>query len=501
MQIKFKKINKMKKIYICTLTTLLLLGAVSCKKPNDFGNTNVDPSATTKPIVSALLANVVSNMGGYASTSLEPISGGQYAQYFSETQYPGTSTYSLPQFSFTGRYNGDLHDLQNIINLNQDKNSVAVAKILQQYIFWVITDSWGDVPYSQALQGLKAITPAYDSQEDIYKGILANLASAVSSFDNGAIPGDLIYSGDVASWKKAANSLRMLVAIQLSAKVPGATDYAAAAFNAALADPAGYITSNSQNFALTYPGGSFKDPWWNAYNGRTDYAESKTVTDLTSSLNDGRTVPFGGDFTDPGQITGGTVTSAVGVPSGLSRADVTAFTTANPKWALVLRADKRTDKGALVIISAAEVALARAEAANLGWTTEDIVTTYQQGITLSFDQWGLAAPAAGYFTQNGVVISAGPSAANIPNISIQRWLASYPDGHAAWDIWRKTGYPVLTPAPGATNSSKQIVRRFTYATAEYQTNGANVNAAVARETGPNPGTDSQDNRVWWDITP
>jgi hypothetical protein len=491
----------MKKIYIGTLTTLMLVGAVSCKKPNDFGKANVDPSATTTPIVSALLANVEAGLGGYASTDQTALYGGQYAQYFAETQYPGVSTYSLPQFGFTGYYSGPLYDLQNVINLNQDKNSVAVAKILQQYIYWVLTDSWGDLPYSQALQGLGSITPVYDKQEDIYKGILNNLATAVGSFDNNAIAGDLFYGGDAASWKRAANSLRMLVAIQLSNRVPGASDYAATAFKAALTDPAGYITTNDQNFALAYPGGSFKNPWWNIYNGRTDYAESKTVTDITGSTNDGRTVPFGGDFTDPGQVTGGTITSAIGVPAGLSRADVTAFTTANPKWALVLRADKRTPTSPVVIISAAEVALARAEAANLGWTNEGIVSTYQQGIALSFDQWGLAAPSASYLNQGAVAITNSASPANVKNISIQRYLASYPDGHAAWDIWRKTGYPALTPAPGATNSSKAIVRRFTYATSEYQTNGKNVQAAVARETGLNPGTDSQDNNVWWDYHP
>jgi hypothetical protein len=488
----------MKKIYICTLTTLLLLGQMSCKKPNDFGNTNVDPGNTTKPIVSALLAQVESNLGNYVSTNNLSQYGGEYAQYFTETQYPGISTYSLPQLSFTGYYSGDLNDLQNIITLNQSANSVAVAKILQQYIFWEITDSWGDVPYSQALQGLKAITPIYDKQEDIYKGILATLASAQASMDNSAIPGDLIYGGDVASWKRAANSLSMLVAIQLSRKVPGAADYAATAFKAALA--AGGITTNAQNMAVSYPGGAFKDPWWNLYNGRTDFAESSVVTGLTAALSDGRTVPFGGDFTDPGQVTGGTVTSALGIPPGLSRADVTAFTTANPKWALVLRADKRTEAGTVVIISAAEVFLARAEAAQIGWTTETAQTPYQAGIALSFQQWGLAAPAASYYTQDLVSLTSGTHTP-IEVISIQRYLASYPDGHAAWDIWRKTGYPTLLPAPGATNASGQIVRRFTYATSELQTNGTNVNAAIARETGPDAGTDSQDNRVWWDVTP
>lgn len=490
----------MKKIYICTLTALLLLGQMSCKKPNDFGDTNLDPGNTTKPIVSALISQVEANLGNYVSTNVLAQYGGEYAQYFTETQYPGISTYSLPQLSFTGYYSGDLYDLQNVINLNQSKNSVAVAKILQQFIFWEITDSWGDVPYSQALQGLKAITPVYDKQEDIYKGILSTLASASASFDNGPIPGDFIYNGDVASWKRAANSLSMLVAIQLSKKVPGASDYAATAFNAAFT--AGGITDNSQNMAISYPGSAFKDPWWNLYNGRTDFAESKVVTDLTASLGDGRTVPFGGDYTDPGQVTGGTITSAIGIPPGLSRSDVTAFTTNNPKWALVMRADKRTETSTVVIISAAEVALARAEAADIKWTTENMQTIYQQGIARSFEQWGLAAPSASYYTQAGVALTApAGTGANLKNISIQRYLASYPDGHAAWDIWRKSGYPTLLPAPGATNASGKIVRRFTYATSEFQTNGANVKAAVARETtGLNPGTDSQDNNVWWDTT-
>jgi len=465
----------------------------------------VDPGNTTKPIVSALLAQVEANLGNYVSTNNLSQYGGEYAQYFTETQYPGISTYSLPQLSFTGYYSGDLYDLQNIINLNQDKNSVAVAKILQQFIFWEITDAWGDVPYSQALQGLKSITPVYDKQEDIYKGILSTLASV--SFDGGAIPGDLIYNGDVASWKRAANSLSMLVAIQLSKKVPGASDYAATAFKAALA--AGGITTNAQNLAISYPGSAFKDPWWNLYNGRTDFAESKVVTDLTAARSDGRTVPFGGDFTDPNQVTGGTITSAIGIPPGLSRSDVTAFTTANPKWALVMRADKRTETGTVVVISAAEVMLARAEALNLGWTTAaeeptGLPNVYQSGIALSFEQWGLAAPAASYYTQSNVLVTApdnSPTGTNAINIATQRYLASYPDGHAAWDIWRKSGFPTLVPAPGATNASGKIVRRFTYATSEFQTNEANVKAAVARELGPNAGTDSQDNTVWWDSAP
>jgi len=77
-------------------------------------------------------------------------------------------------------------------------------------------------------------------------------------------------------------------------------------------------------------------------------------------------------------------------------------------------------------------------------------------------------------------------------------VSGYPDGHIGWNIWRKTGFPVLIPAVAATNTPKKIVRRFIYTSTEQQTNGVSINAAIAREV-PKGGTDSQDNAVWWDV--
>jgi len=65
----------------------------------------------------------------------------------------------------------------------------------------------------------------------------------------------------------------------------------------------------------------------------------------------------------------------------------------------------------------------------------------------------------------------------------------------AWNIWRKSGFPTLTPAPNATNTSGQIPRRYTYANSEYTSNTTNINAAVALLPG---GLDSQDAKIWWD---
>ncbi|WP_109607878.1 SusD/RagB family nutrient-binding outer membrane lipoprotein [Mucilaginibacter oryzae] len=477
----------MKKIFLYTLAGALMLSGAGCNKIKDFGDVNSNPGATTTPIPSALLSNVEAGLSGYASTGTEAISGGQYAQYFTETQYSGTSLYNLPQNSFTGNYAGNLNNLQIIVNLAPTKNMVNVAKILQQYIFWVVTDSWGDVPYSEALKGATNILPKYDKQQDIYKGMLTTLTTAVNSFDSSPISGDIIYGGDVASWKRMANSLKLLIAVQMS-KTADAATASAAVKEAIAASGGGVITSTDQNFTVKYPGGVYKSPWWNLYNGRKDFAESKTLTDYTASTSDPRQAAFGGESEQAGNLN----TSNIGVPYGLARLSVTAFTDANPKWARVLRGDFRLENGSVTLITAAEVWLARAEAVNLGWITptadETVAKDFQTGIGESFVQWGLTAAAGKSFAQ-------GLGTPDFKLISTQRWVASYPDGHMAWDIWRKSGYPELKPAPDATNSSKQIVRRFVYATSEYNTNGKNVAAAVANLDGG----DSQDSRVWWDV--
>jgi len=479
----------MKNKIMYTMISLFLIGIGACKKLEDFGGTNNNPTGISQPNLAALLSNVESGIGGYATSTR----GGLYGQYFSETQYTDVSLYSTPQLAFTADYSGPLTDLQIIIDKNESNNQTQVAKILQQYIFWTITNRWGDVPYSEALKALEKPNPKYDAQEDIYKGMLATLTAAVAAFDNTTlIKGDLIFKGDVASWKRAANSLRMLMAIQLSKRYPAAGGYAALQFNAALADPGGYIATNAQNMLVDYPGGNYKSNWYALYDGRKDYGESKTMTDLMSALGDTRQNEFGGANQDQ-TAPDAELTSNVGVPYGVKRATAEAFTSANTNWARILRGDFRKVDGNVTIISAAEIALARAEAADLLWTAEDLNTVYNAGIALSFAQWGEALPGA-YTAQGAVLLEVAGSAGNVQKIATQRYIASYPDGLQAWNIWRKTGFPVLVPAPDATSNPKVIPRRYTYAADEYSSNKASVLAAVALIVGG----DKQDSKVWWD---
>ncbi len=471
----------MKKKLIYALSFAMLIGVTSCNKLEDFGDTNNNPLATTKPNPAALLTGSLRSLPNWTADRRP----GWYAQYFTETQYPGGSLYALPQIAHAGNYNGILFDLQNVENLNVNKNMTNVANVAKQFIFWQMTDRWGDLPYSEALKGQEVPSPKYDTQEVIYKGMIKALTDANASFDASAIQGDIIYGGNVASWKRAINSLRMLMSIQLSKKYPTASGYAATEFKAALADAGGYIATNAQNMKLVYAAPNFKNLMWGWYDGRGDDGESKTVTDLLTTLGDARINPFGGS-----SHTGGAATSNVGVPYGLSEANVRIFVSATPNWARILRGDLRVEGSPIYLVTAAQTALARAEAANLGWTTENLNSVYEQGIALSHEQWGLAAPGPSYLTHPDVVLGTD----NVKKIATQQWIASYTDGHMGWNIWRKTGFPVLTPAPAATNVTKQIVRRYTYATAEYTSNNANVKAAADRI----PGGDTQDSKVWWD---
>jgi len=471
-----------------------ILGAVmfmsSCSKTGDFGTLNQNPGTTVTPVTSGLLTNALSGIAGYTwdQGGLTTLSG-LYAQYYSETQYTDASTYSKQRVNWDGYYAGSLYDLQVIINYNTDAataalaasngsnaNQIAVARILKAYIYSTLTDLYGDLPYTGALKGDNGIV-AFDKQQDIYTDLFKELTEAVAQFDNGlAAKGDILFNGDISRWKKFANSIHALLALNLSKVDPakGKTE-----FNAALA--AGVIESG-EDITLAFPGGNFFNPIYNYYTitARLDYAVSKTVTDFLSSNNDNRISVFG--------------ETAVGFPSGLTRIDAVAFGNANTNWAKLLKGDKASPTDPFNIITAAEMDLARAEAAQLGWTSESANDFYLKGIKDSWTSWGVynAADYNDYVAQSNIALSAGDA---YKKIATQEWITHYPAGLRGWSIWRRTGYPALTPAPGAI--TKIIPRRVSYGLNEYSTNPDNV-GSVAKQYSVNGDDDSQLARMWWD---
>lgn len=473
------------KYFVVLVMGVPLFFSTGCDKATDFGDINNDPNQTTSPITSALLTNVLSGMGGYVSSTRA----GLYCQYFSETQYTDVSLYTVPQLEFSGNYSGALYDLENIIINNTDPetapkagangsnaNQIATARILKAYIYWWMTDSWGDIPYKGALKGER---PDYDKQQDIYTALFSELSAAVSGFDGGApCKGDILYGGDQTKWKKLANSIRLMMAVRISKidAAKGATEAAAA-----VAASGGVITSNADNAVLAYPGGAFKNPWFALYDGRLDYAMSDIIDNATTSTGDNRLSAFG--------------SSDIGFPYGLTRSAAVAFGNANPNYALVLNIGFRQASSPLVLVNASSVLLAYAEARQRGWITSGPAASslYNDGIKASWEEWGVFSQTNynSYIAHANVVYSGGNE---LRRIAEQRWLAAYPNGSQGWFEWRRTGYPVLTPTPNAVNPGKQIPRRYTYGTAEYSLNEEGVTKAVANLSGG----DKMDSRVWWD---
>jgi len=500
-----------KTLFLVSAGTFILAGS-SCKKLEDFGDTNVNPNGSITPITAALLTSAESNLAGIVSGVVSGGSkAGLFAQYISETQYTDASLYAEPTLNMGGTYSGPLMDLQVIINKNTDPatkgsnevqssgsngNQIAVATILKAYYFWTVTDRWGDVPYSEALQGAGNLSPAFDKQEDIYLGLLQDLKDGIASFDGGLnVVGDLIYNGNPSNWKKLANTMRMQMALRMSKANP---TLAAAEFAAAYNDPNGFIMTNDENFTLDHPGGSFKNPYFLIYDGRSDYAFSKTIGDIMSNMGDNRKNLYkstGADF-----------------PYGLVRADAITLPTSYAKF---LSADMLKENAPVVIISAATSLLAAAEGVERGWATGNAAALYNDGITASFAQWGasgaaayIASPVANYATGTGGGTAIGSSPFNsivgadaitttpLQRIALQRYIAHYPDGIQAWSEWRRTGIPNLTPTTFATNTDagSAIPRRYTYFINDYSLNPAQVAIAVSRLSGG----DKMNSRMWWD---
>ena len=483
---------------IKTITAFLcsVILFTSCKKV-DFGNINQNPNQTTEPITAALLTNVMGGPNGgigdigfnvWNQGGLRTVAG-YYGQYYSQTQYTEFSRYDRTTTNMDGFYNGPLFDLQNIINYNTDpgtmgnatiygsnNNQVAVARILKVYFYWTITDMWGDIPYSQALKGNGNIP--YDKQEAIYPDLLKELKESIAQFDGGSpAKGDILLNGNIPRWKKFANSLRMLIALQMSKANP---TLAKSEFASALTDPAGYIETNTDNIAIAYPGGNYQNPFYNYYNvvHRDDEAVCKTLTDWLSNHTDNRINAYG--------------SSSIGFPYGLTRDNAVAFGNSNPTFARPLKPNLREETDPIVLVGAAHILLARAEAAQLGWTAENFSNLYYAGIEQSWREWGVydAVQFNAYKANSDVDLSVGEV---YKKISTQQWLAWYPSGVRGWSVWRRTGYPVLSPAPGLTT----IPRRMAHGPNEPQLNPLNYATAAANYT-VNGEADSQYARVWWD---
>lgn len=403
------------------------------------------------------------------------------AQYLAETQYVGQSLYPQESTSFYSWYQGPLINLETVItsddldaNDGPIANQVAVAKILKAYFFWNITDRWGDVPYSEALQGSDDFTPAYDTQEFIYNDLFEELKEATNLMVEGNIEGDIVYGGDMEKWKKFANTVRLLMALRLSEVDSGK---AREEFSQAL--EAGVFTSNDDNLVFEHLADANNENYWYGQvvgRNREWWAITENLVEEMKPVDDPRLPVYANEARATGEFTG--MRFGTEEISGTETEDFS-----------LLGSDIHAQDAPVYLVTYAQVLFAIAEAAERDWISEDPEEYYKRAIENSILQWTGSDQGVEEFLTNPE-ISFDPSRA-MEQIATQRWVHLYMFGYEAWSEWRRTGYPDDLVSP----SGAEIPTRLSYPDNEAFNNRENYNEAVQRQFG---GDDSIYGTVWWD---
>lgn len=464
---------------------LLVLGVGACD--TDLTGINQNPNAPTDVPATLLIRPAITGSAANGlGVGMTWNHAGLWAQHYAQIQYPDEDRFLVRDGTVQGFwdswYSGPLRDLQAIIDKGEAENRpnyVAMGLILRAWNMGIITDLWGDVPFSEAVNGHGGqFTPKYDTQQEVYNALFADLRRAAEII-NPAQPGmgsvDLIYQGNMENWRRFANSLRLRLAMRLS-NVDPAT--ARSEFEAALAAPGGVFTANAQEARLVYLATTNRNPFFENQLTRDDHRISATLVNHLIATGDPR-LPI---YANPIQADG---VSYIGHENG--RITGSAPLTHRSKvgnWFT-------SATSPVFFMRHAEVLFLRAEAAQRGWNAGGTAESlYEAAVRASMAQYGISDGAATTFLarpENN--FAAAPNKLRL--IATQKWVALFGQGTEAFAEWRRTGYPVLTPGPEVVLPN--IPRRFPYPGLETSLNRANLNAAVQRQ-----GDVSLQGRVWWD---
>lgn len=498
-------------IFRCFSGLVLAAAIVGCD-PDEITKVNENPNNPTDAPAGAVFTNAVqAGIGRFLGWGYNGRGAALVVQHLAQTQYPDEDQYrrldanSTAGF-FNTPYTSELIDLQKVIDAGEEESRPAVygpALALQTLIFEYITDTFGDIPYSEALKGDgedAILLPKYDPQKDVYTGMMAALTKVATDLANpGSVTlgsADPIYGGSPAAWQRFANTLHARLALRIINVDPTT---AASELQKALTGAGGVFRSNSDNAVMRWPGdGVFNNPWSDNFKGRDDHRMSQTLMNIMLANNDPR-IPIYAQptVTDP--------TKYAGMPNGLVATQAaTWFNTSSRVGAVFFPGATAYGtfggSGASFpqhILTYSELQFIRAEAANrgiAGLTAGQAQGFYNDAITASLNQWGVTGAAvATYLAQPNVAYKGGVE--GLKQIAQQKYVALFTDGGTAWAEWRRTCQPT-TLAAGPAAIVSYIPRRFYYSTTETSANSDNLAAAIARQGPDNFGT-----RVYWDTKP
>jgi hypothetical protein len=483
----------MKKI---SLALIIIIGiSFSCTK--DFEEFNTDKKNPTEVPSGFLFANSLKALGDQmASTNVNLNVFKLWAQYWTETTYTDEANYdiinrTIADLTFREWYRdvlSDLNDAKKAIEgeaaegataIAEKQNKLSVVNIVEVFCYMRLVDIFGNVPYTEACD-IDNISPVYDDAATIYDDLLARLDNALSEINDGhgSFGGDdVFFHGDVAMWKKFANTLKVRIGTNL-ADVSG--DKAKEAIEGAYmnAFAAGEICE------IQYETGSMANPLYQdmVQSGRDDFVAANTIVDIMNNLNDPRRWSYFDTNLGEDTFLGG----EYGESSAFSQYSHAALEIQEPDYPYT-------------ILDYTELCFYLAEAAargyNVGGSAEE---WYNNGIMASMEHWGVStADAEAYMAQADVAWSTAPGDWK-QKIAVQEWLAFYIRGLEGWTTWRRLDWPEFNLPPAPESDDGQVPKRFTYPVNEQTLNADNYMSA-SEAIGGGTYADYMSTKIFWDV--
>jgi len=556
----------MKSIYKNFLI-LCLLGAFACT--SDFDEINRLPGSITADESSAryFLTNVQFELYGpnrfpYWRGPL--IHGDRFAGYFT-FGYNGSWWNDGLGYTYNGGYTdatygwleGYLRNLDNFLDATEtggefeNANMYAVGLIMKGLYFSKFTDIFGEMPYSETGDN-DILSPKFDTQLEIYQGVITELDEAMSIIGAQTVTGDgvedmgdndLFYSGDLQKWKKLANTLKLKMGMRAMG-APGA-GFANGAVTEAMSNPLMEMTDEDamlikDEVISQWGSAAYGDIWHNFGGLGSKWHVGETLISALRDNDDPRLSIYakpaaGGSITlrnpvDPDEVksydlmlstlddagvvyntsvSGDEVTVSfaadqyyIGQPTRLNGVayDFAGWDMFSTPSDIVINPKNGGPIAPELILSSADAFLLRALAVVEGVGSGDANTFYQSGISRSMEAWGVSGDAITEFLTNSPMGTLSGTVDEMrEKVNTQRWIASYTNGFEGWAIVRKTGYPAGLAAGvsdadifsmGDTNGA--YPQRMRYGNSVRDRNGTNLTEALGRQ-----GADDMGVTLWF----
>jgi hypothetical protein len=335
----------------------------------------------------------------------------------------------------------------------------GIAQIMMAWTLGTVTDNWGDIPYSTALQGSAGLTPTYDAQKDIYDNIFQLLNDGITNLDKestlDASDYDILYGGNTSLWKKAAYGLIARYSIHLIKK---SAEVGFDPLQQALNAIQNSYTYTDQPLAYTYGFDEADKSPYNLGKNNTDLV----INDFFKTLVASHPAKDGITKTQLGSADTGPYLGDINAKAYFITPSEVKFIEAEAR----LRVNAADPEAETALKEAVEAFLTEVAPFD-DQLTADSISSYVSNISLT-----------------------GDFNTDIETIMTQKYISMFGQVEQ-WSDYRRTGFPALVPNPDGTtaqNPNGEIPRRYPYPQNEMELNGGNV---------PSAGVNMQA-RVWWD---